>query len=95
MTPTRSAGSVDPRLGAAGTASLLGPLRRLSSDESGATVVEHAILACVIALVIVSLVGSGLTPRSALRSAVYLADTMLTGDGEARATNVDAPTRSE
>jgi Flp pilus assembly pilin Flp len=57
----------------------------LFSDESGATVVEHAIMVCVIALVIVSLAGSGLTPRGVLRSAGYLLEAALSG-GDASST---------
>jgi Flp pilus assembly pilin Flp len=95
LTARRSKGSVDPRLGAAGKASLLGLLRRVSSDEGGATIVEHAILVCVIALVIVSLVGSGLTPSTVLRSVAYIADSVVTGGGEASATRADPPAVGE
>ena len=45
--------------------------RRL--HERGATVIEHAILICIGALVAVTLVGSGLSPKTALRSVVYVA----------------------
>jgi hypothetical protein len=37
------------------------------SDETGATTVEHAIVVCVMALVIACAVGSGLTPGGASR----------------------------
>ena len=63
-----------------------GRIGRLFSDEGGATIVEHAILVCVIALVIVSLAGSGLTAKSVLRSVAYLADTAFSGGDQARTT---------
>jgi Flp pilus assembly pilin Flp len=43
------------------------------SNESGATVVEHAILSCVVALVIVAAVASGLTPSAMLQRAALIA----------------------
>lgn len=51
---------------------MLGPVKRISSDERGVAVIEHAILICVGALVTVTLVGSGLSPKTALRSVAYM-----------------------
>jgi Flp pilus assembly pilin Flp len=69
---------------------VIGRLRRLWPNESGATIVEHAILVCVIALVVVTLVGSGLSPSMFMRSVAYVADSVLTGDSAARAIAVPA-----
>jgi Flp pilus assembly pilin Flp len=63
----------------------------LCFDEGGATIVEHATLVCVIALVIVSLAGSGLTPKSALRSVAFLADAAFSGEDPAEATIARPP----
>lgn len=49
-----------------------GRFRRISADERGASVIEHAILVCVSALVAVTLAGSGLSPKTALRSVAYI-----------------------
>ena len=74
---------------------MFGPLSRLWSNESGATVVEHAILACAVALVIVTFVGSGLSPRVMVRSAAYIADALLTGDDEDGSTVSDPAAASQ
>jgi Flp pilus assembly pilin Flp len=92
LTARRSEESVGSRLGAVGETKLRGLLRRVSSDEGGATIVEHAILVCVIALVIVSLVGSGLTPKRALRSVAFLAGVAFSGDDKAETTVARPPT---
>jgi Flp pilus assembly pilin Flp len=72
-----------------------GGARRLWSDESGATVIEHGILICVIALVIVTLVGSGLSPSMFLRSVSYLADSVLAGGDPTEAVGGDPPAVGE
>ena len=59
---------------------MTGHLRQFCSDENGATIVEHAILACVVALVVVSLIGSGLSPIMAFRSVAYIADSVFSSD---------------
>jgi Flp pilus assembly pilin Flp len=43
-------------------------LQRLKADERGATVVEYALLACVMGMVVVSIAASGLSVASALKS---------------------------
>ena len=86
MTARRPEGTVGAAAGGRGETSLLGRLRRLFSDEGGATVVEHAIMVCVIALVIVSLAGSGLTPKSVVRTAAYLLEAAFSGGDGAAAT---------
>lgn len=43
------------------------------SNESGATVIEHGILSCVVALVIVAAVASGLSPRAMLERIALIA----------------------
>lgn len=58
--------------------------RRFWSDERGATVVEHAILVCVGALVAVTLAGSGLSPKTALRSVAYIMTGIESGGIEER-----------
>jgi len=63
---------------------LPGPVRHFWSDESGATIVEHAILVCAVALVIVTLVGSGLSPGMFVRSVAYIADSVLAGEDQAQ-----------
>jgi len=47
------------------------------SNESGSAVIERAILACVAALVIVSLIASGLTPAELLQRAALLTDALI------------------
>ena len=42
------------------------PLRRLWTDESGATAIEYALMSCIMAVVVVALVASGLSPGSVL-----------------------------
>jgi Flp pilus assembly pilin Flp len=70
---------------------VLGPLRHIWSDESGATVIEHAILVCVVALVAVTLVGSGLSPGRALRSVAFMAGTVFGGSDDAATATTGAP----
>jgi Flp pilus assembly pilin Flp len=53
-------------------------------DESGATVIEHAIVVCVMALVIVYAVGSGLSPGEALRRIQILTGAALTSEPPAQ-----------
>lgn len=50
--------------------------RRIWSNESGASVVEHAILSCVVGLVIASAVASGLSPREMLAKIAFIAFTV-------------------
>lgn len=85
--------TVSAAAGGRGEASLRGRLGRLFSDEGGATIVEHAIMVCVIALVIVSLAGSRLTPRSVVQSAAYLVEAAFSGGDEAAATASEPSTR--
>jgi Flp pilus assembly pilin Flp len=66
-------------------------LRRLRSDEGGATIVEHAILVCVVALVLVSMVGSGVKPSTVLRGMAYVGGTILAEDGQRSAITSDLP----
>jgi hypothetical protein len=63
-------------------------MRRIgfASDESGATVTEHAIVVCVMALVIVYAVGSGLSPSEALRRIKILSDVVFTDEPAAPTT---------
>lgn len=63
-----------------GEAPLIGPVRRFWLNESGATIVEHAIMACAAALVAVALVASDLTPSRALHGVGYIADTLFSGE---------------
>ena len=68
------------------------PARRIWSDDGGATVVEHAILVCVVALVAVTLVASGLSPKVALRSVALMADTVFgAADDASTATTARQP----
>jgi Flp pilus assembly pilin Flp len=48
------------------------------ANESGSTVIEHAIVVCVMALVIVYAVGTGLSPGEALRRIALLTDAIFT-----------------
>ena len=53
-------------------------------DENGATVIEHAIVVCVMALVIVYAVGSGLSPAEALRRIEILSEVVFTSEPDAQ-----------
>ena len=53
-------------------------------DENGTTVIEHAIVVCIMALVIVCAVGSGLSPGEALRRIEILSDAVFTSEPEAQ-----------
>jgi len=68
---------------------------RFRSDEAGTTVVEHAILICAIALVIVSLVGSGLSPRKIVQSFGYIADPAVADSDRASDALADPAFRGE
>ena len=61
-----------------------GPLRRIWFDEAGATIVEHAILVCAVALVFVALAGSGLSPSIALKGVAHIAETVFSGEAPAQ-----------
>jgi Flp pilus assembly pilin Flp len=50
------------------------------SNESGAAVIERAILACVVALVILRLIDSGLSPVELVRRAAFLAEVLVTDE---------------
>ena len=54
------------------------------SDENGGTVIEHAIVACVVAMVIVYAVGTGLSPGEALRRIEILTEVVFTSEPEAQ-----------
>jgi Flp pilus assembly pilin Flp len=55
-------------------------VRHLWRNESGATIVEHAIMACAVALVVVALVASDLTPSRAFQGVGYIAESLFAGD---------------
>jgi Flp pilus assembly pilin Flp len=59
--------------------------RRFGNDESGSAVIEHGLLACIFALVLVFAVAQGATPLLALRSLGAIFD-----GGEATVTTEDA-----
>jgi Flp pilus assembly pilin Flp len=71
------------------------PARRIWSDEGGASVVEHAILVCVVALVAVTLVASGLSPKAALRSVAVMAATVFGAADYASTATSGEPTASK
>jgi hypothetical protein len=54
------------------------------SDEGGATVIEHAIVTCVLALVVVYAVGSGLSPAEMLCRIEVLTDTVSAREGDTK-----------
>jgi Flp pilus assembly pilin Flp len=52
-------------------------IRRLFADESGITAVEYGVLACVMALVIVSFASSGMSLTALSRSVGLLAGVLI------------------
>ena len=58
-------------------------MRAFRADDSGATAAEYGMIACGVALVVVVMVGSGLSPLdNVYRKAATIAE-VLAGDGEA------------
>jgi Flp pilus assembly pilin Flp len=57
-------------------------IRRLIANESGITAVEYGVLACVIALVIVSFASSGMSLTALYRSVGLLAGALIGEDPE-------------
>jgi Flp pilus assembly pilin Flp len=47
-------------------------IRRFLTDESGANVVEYAVLSCIISVVVVSFAGSGLSLTDAFEKVAHL-----------------------
>ena len=58
-----------------------GPLRRFLADESGVTVIDYAMLICCIALVVVTLAGSGVSPTNTLARIGFLGASLADEEG--------------
>ncbi len=57
-------------------------MRAFRADDSGATAAEYGMITCGVALVVVVLVGSGLSPAELYQKAAVIAE-VLAGDDEA------------
>jgi pilus assembly protein Flp/PilA len=70
-------------------AARLALVRRFFSDEAGMTAVEYGVLACVMALVVVSFASSGMSLGGLDERIGFLADVLTSPDGETVPTPVD------